>query len=148
MQILDPANIGSRRRNVAITTWNNFWLHSDDVEKTRKKHFGVRGVGGGRLRQAGGCAGESPSARGARFAVRGWLLRLGAVSTVDRLCKDICKFLSSQHRSGRESGSNSTASGVRSVVSIQSEEERRRLQARQAKINRMNVSERQLEECR
>jgi hypothetical protein len=54
----------------------------------------------------------------------GWLLGLGAVSTVDRLCKDICKFLSGQHRSERESGSNSTASSVRSAVSIQSEEKR------------------------
>jgi hypothetical protein len=65
---------------------------------------------------------------------------------VDRLRKDICKFLSGQH--GRGSGSSSTASTVRSTVSIQSDEERRRLQKRQANNYRMIVLERQLEECR
>jgi hypothetical protein len=77
----------------------------------------------------------------------GWLLGLmEAVSTVDRLRKDICKFLSGQH--GRGSESNSTASIVRSTVSIQSDEERRRLQKRQANNYRMIVLQRQLEECR
>jgi hypothetical protein len=80
----------------------------------------------------------------------GWLLGLRTVSTGDRLSRDICKFLSGQIDSerGSRASSETTRLSGRSVVSIQNEDEHRRLQAEEANANQIIELERQLGECR
>jgi hypothetical protein len=84
----------------------------------------------------------------------GWLFGLRTVSTGDRLFRDICKFLSGQLESerGSRSDSETTRSDGRSVMSgvqgVQSEYERRRLQAEEANTKQIIELEKQLAECR
>jgi hypothetical protein len=79
-----------------------------------------------------------------------WLLGLRTVSTGGRLCRDICKFLSGQLGGGHGSRSDpeTTRSSGRRVMSIQSEDERHRLQAAEANANQIIDLEKQLAECR